>query len=67
MIQHKLQMDILLALCGTATEVRLVFISEQNTTTTSQVKGPLLFHVYLPLDPQQHFVVGEPSFSRYKK
>lgn len=69
MIQHKLQMDILWALFGTATEVMIVSISEQNTTSTSQVKGPPLLHVYLPLESQQHFVgaVGEPRFSCYEK
>lgn len=61
----KLQMDILWALFGTTTEVRLVSISEQNNSSTSQVKGPPLLHMYLPLNSQQHFVgaVGEPSFS----
>lgn len=69
MIQHKLQMDILWALFGTATEVMIDSISEQNTTSTSQVKGPPLLHVYLPLESQQHFVgaVGEPRFSCYEK
>lgn len=44
----KLQMDVLWALFGTTTEVRLVSISEQNNSSTTQVKG--LPHVYLPLD-----------------
>lgn len=62
-------MDILWALFGTTTEVMLVSISEQNTTSTSEVKGPPLLHVYLHLESQHHFVgaVGEPRFSRYEK
>lgn len=65
----KLQIDILWALFGSTTEVRLVSISEQNNCSTSQVKGPPLLHVYLPLHSQQHFVdaVGESSFNLYEK
>lgn len=63
----KLQMDVLWALFGTTTEVRLVSISEQNNSSTTQVKG--LPHVYRPLDSPLHFVdaVGQPSFSLYEK
>lgn len=59
----KLQMDILWALFGTTTEVRLVSISEQNNSSTSQVKGPscsMCTFLWIPKNPE---AIGEPSFS----
>lgn len=65
-ILQKLQMDIVWVLFGTTTEVRLVSISEQNNSSTSQVKGPPCFmctFLWIPKNPE---AVGEPSFSLWK-